>query len=1108
MRYTYKFRRILLSLCLTVGLLFVGWSTLTALAQDGAVSGQVTSPDGYPLPAGTVVQFFERGNESVYAEVQPNLDDGTFNLTVPNGRYWVLAVPAEGSGYAESRSRSVRVSDAARDVGELALRTAQIQGLVTAPDGTTAAAGTVTVYSSWGFPIRYVEAPSGTFAIGGLRAGEYRLEAWPTGDEPYGESERTNVTISSDGATQNVTLSLTTADLWGVTVDDQGNPVEDAIVYVRERGSNGNRDRSADISNENGVWALGGLSAGDYELSARAPFNRDGLVAMDSLSITLPSSDNPYTLTFITPSKVLTGVVRTDSDQPVSQAEVRAWGWSGRKTALTSQDGSYQLDLGPGRWVVTVRTTTDTTPSNWVFPHRPEFVRFNNSAEAETKQQDFTVLVADATVNGTVVMPDGSTPPFSVTVGIFNNEGIGQRDRVNPADGTFALQVPQGTYNVRVHARDRDYRGPSIEPITVDSATYDLGRITLEARDGGISGTVTTEDGSAAANVSVVAWNTDSDDHQQTRTDNNGQYSFSVSDGTWQIQPAPDSEDAYLYASEGQAVTVESGNSTASLDLNVQMADATIAGTFVDSAGNPVTDVSGWVRAGHVLSRSLNSGARIMSGTFTIDVMSGTYNVSARLRRDSNYISTGAQEVTVETGATANLNLTLQAKDAAIAGALVNPRDNNNPVTGVEAWVGAWYARNQASTSIDSNDGSYQLDVAAGIWHTAYSINRSANYVKIARSSNIPVEAGQTVSHNLPIIPKDGTISGTVLAPDGTPLNRAKVRIKGASGDIEGLRLSTRTGNDGSFELNVPNGSYKLGASAGASASGNDWLNPVELTVDVAENGTSSGHSLQFREPDATISGTLTVNNSSHNGRVHLSAWSDDGAFTRGRFRVESDGSQATGSYQIDVASGTTWHLVAVFEHGNEYWSTEVDLSVTGSQVTQNLTLDGPNLKPAPVAVTFDSSQAQQIDLADGTTIDIPADAMPVSGEVTVRIVPIATVAEQQDANVLGYGYAFLASDANGTLIEQQFNQDVTISFPYSESDLSTLGISENDLQPAYFSTTDNEWIIADTFAVDTDANQVEMAINHFTDFALISEGQTEAPTQDNLLYLPLVMGN
>jgi len=339
-----------------------------------------------------------------------------------------------------------------------------------------------------------------------------------------------------------------------------------------------------------------------------------------------------------------------------------------------------------------------------------------------------------------------------------------------------------------------------------------------------------------------------------------------------------------------------------------------------------------------------------------------------------------------------------------------------------------------------------------------------------------------------------------VLGPDGDPLAGAKVIADGIGPVVANLWLSTHSAEDGSFRLAVPHGNYHLGATIGVTDSPSTSLRtsikPALRLVSVPANGVSGGHVLQFRRPDATISGTVSISNTAGvTGTVFLWGWSEDDAFVTANVPVTN----SLGSYSLDVISNTTWHLGAVYETPSQYWLAQEEVVLGTGGATQNLVLMGPHPKPAPVAVTFDASQPQRIHLADGTHIYIPAGAMPVEGLVTLHVVPIATLPHQRHANVYRYGYAFTAVDEEGQPITEHFNQDVVIGFAYDERELWYAGISEHFLKPAYFSTTTNEWAFPESYVVDTGGNRVVMQIDHFTDFALTGEPGFQ-------VFLPLVL--
>jgi hypothetical protein len=277
------------------------------------------------------------------------------------------------------------------------------------------------------------------------------------------------------------------------------------------------------------------------------------------------------------------------------------------------------------------------------------------------------------------------------------------------------------------------------------------------------------------------------------------------------------------------------------------------------------------------------------------------------------------------------------------------------------------------------------------------------------------------------------------------------------------------------------------------------WINPVEQIVSVKPETVVDGIVLRFHEPNAAIKGALTVLDTEAEGEVLVWAWSERGGFTKGRFPVSQTdaGGQASGLYELGVISGATWHVGAVFETDNELWRGRGTVKITENTTRLDLELSGPFPKPPPVVITFDSGQAQRLSLADDTKIFIPAGSMPVEGEVTLRIVPIAMLPHQSHAQVIQYGYAFFAADAFGRPIEEHFDHNVVIRFHYGEKDLNS---HEVRLKPAYFSTTTNEWTVPEHFIVHPERNMVTMEIDHFTDFALVESLAL------NELFLPSVM--
>ncbi|MBN1259499.1 MAG: carboxypeptidase regulatory-like domain-containing protein, partial [Anaerolineae bacterium] len=824
------------------------------------------------------------------------------------------------------------------------------------------------------------------------------------------------------------------------------------------------------------------------------PWYEGALLPSQPVTVTVPPAPQALDLILGAPPKIVTGTVETNTGVAVTHAQVVAHRLDkgGRVETLSDPTGSYHLALSDGLWALTVKVVSTTVPSDWVFAEPPQLVHFEHTLAPEHKVENFTVITADAHVTGEVVMPGGGAPPFTVTISLHNDEGVGLYQIIEPGNTTFDVAVPNGGYKLWIRPDDTGTMGPVVEPFHVPpEETVDLGTLALLERNAVITGAITDESGTGIANVPVSAWRAGAIGGAETMTGPDGDYALSVVAGEWHVAPSPGPEHPYIFTGPAAGITLTATQTVTDVDFTLVTADATIVGFLVDENGQTLIDAGGWAQATHVLTPTLRNGAPIQAGTFSIAAPEGSFRVTANLPAGSPYMSTGERAVEIESGETVTITLQVKEKDARIIGSLWDPR-NDDVVEGIDGRVLAWAGANWAQTRIDAGNGAFAMDIAAGVWHVGYHIDPRTGYVNLLHHKNVPVASEQTIPVALPIAKRDSAIEGIVLDAGGNPLGGVRVVVDGVGPVVDNIWLTTQTAADGHFHLTVPHGSYHLGAAAPFT----DVIKPAQRRVMAPEGGVSGGHVLQFRTPDATISGDVAITGTTGiTGPVSIWGWSDNDAFVFATVPV----THSTGAYTLDVISNTTWHLGAVFETPGQYWIAREMVSLGTGNATQDLVLTGPFPKPAPIAVTFDVMQPQQITLADGTHIFIPAGALPAEGQVTLHIAPIATLPHQRHANIYRYGYAFTAVDATGQPITEHFNQEVVIGFAYDERELRLGGIAEDRLKPAYFSTTTNLWTFPESYVVDAVANQVMMQIDHFTDFALTSQPSFS-------IFLPIVL--
>jgi hypothetical protein len=529
---------------------------------------------------------------------------------------------------------------------------------------------------------------------------------------------------------------------------------------------------------------------------------------------------------------------------------------------------------------------------------------------------------------------------------------------------------------------------------------------------------------------------------------------------------------------------------TPDIDFTLLNADATIHGVLLDPDGMPATSAYGFAHARNAdAPDGVHNGAPIRSGEFDILVPADTYTVAISLPAGQRFMWDGdPQAATVAAGDTTTVTFTLVAKNALIRGVTYDKRTD----VSVDIDGRVWARDDELWVGTDLKAGGYYtLPVPAGLWRVNYDIDPLADYLKAAGLRSYGIQAGQIQNVGLPLLKKDGLLTGTVVLTDGiTPARDAIVIAEGLSPEIKDIVVRAPVRDDGRFAMQLPSGLWNIRSS---HVHDPRLINPAARGVFIPRNGSNSVF-LQYRSPNAAIVGALSLAGAGPlTGTVHLFGWSSDDAFN-------TTIAPLNGNYVLPVISGRPWNIVAVFETHNQYWIARAQVPVPGPIAVKNLVLQGPHLKPAPVSVLIDPAEDRRIELSDGTRLFIPAGALPTDERVILHITPLAAVPHLRNGDVLGLGYAFEAYTASGEPITDEFNQDVVITFKYDPLELIARGVSINRLKPAYFSTTTNSWTRPDSYVVDEDRHTITMQINHFTLFSLVSE---EAGNQ---VLLPMVM--
>ncbi|MDB4341702.1 PKD domain-containing protein, partial [bacterium] len=714
----------------------------------------------------------------------------------------------------------------------------------------------------------------------------------------------------------------------------------------------------------------------------------------------------------------------------------------------------------------------------------------------ENEELDFTVVTTSSSIVGRFAMPDGS--PISaekiegVTVEVWSDRGSGNWAPLY-TDGTFSVGVTKGNYEVSFWVDQSllsTYEPPGVQEVRIgNNQTLDLTdnespfvdslielangskALTFSTKSGQIVGTVKDSDGEGLPNIPIFAWSRKGG-WAETATAHDGSYTLYVSKGKWEVVAEPDSSSSYAPPPPQRAKVRDS--ETATVNFTTASAGHTISGSVRDADMSLITDLQAWAYARSYDSSAPNdfeviTDAPVDNGQFTLNLPSGEFRIGLWISPDSDYTmsgdaTTGEAEIAVTltgTESTTEVDITAETNDSVISGTFLDA--NGDAVTNLDGEIFAVMGSNWKDAVIDPNDGTYSLSLTPGLWSISYYIDVDSSSTYLPKpSADIQVTAvsGSTVTHDITLSTVDGTITGTVLDPEGSALTETVYAwvYRDVSQSGTPRYFDEVDAVDGQFNFDLPSGySYNVGVFL---PDGIEHFEPKAVLVDLTST-TSATVTLTLLSSDATISGNVTyVDTGESIEEAYVYAWSDDGQ------TVETE-TDSSGNYSLSLSSGSVWNVGADFEteNGEAYKTVKtvtIDMS-TVSSVTQDLMLVAQSYTlPTSVADTFTASVGYSKVLSDGTEINIPANAVPVSDSsetITINIRPIVSgLSSSSTTQPISYGFEFELFDSSGKAITQDFTQDVVITLSYTDQQLADLGITEEEINISFFSSTKKTW--------------------------------------------------
>jgi large repetitive protein len=846
------------------------WTTVTVergddasadltLAAPAAIVGRLLGAAERPV-AGRVT-IAEADGIAPPVSIAPTLAadagaDGRFRLDgVPPGSY-VLSATAPGYG---ARRAEIVVGGRQRvaDLGDVALESGLIiRGHVREAAGTPVAEARVSAFRDRSMGEDRGEgrtSADGTFAVGGLRAGTYRLTVFAPG--------HAMVDREVEAGTDGVEFVLETAgSLTGAVVDDRGQPVETFRVQARmpppAPSAAGGRvmmgpPRFESVSSPDGRFVVDDVAPGTYVVEISAPERATATVASVKVS---PGAATDVGRVVLGAGGIVRGSVVDAAGAPVPAAVVTvqgigrtfAFGPTAAAEAVTDAGGTFEMrGVASGPIQVTAR--------------HPSFAEGRASAEVDPAKDPPEVRIAllqGGRIEGRARRRDGTGVAGAVNVFSRRSGASFSPNSLTPIapDGSFVVEhVAAGTVNV-VLMEGSGGQLTSSKEREVELIEGQTATVEFVPRDILVTGRVTRA-GTAAGNLRLRVFG----DHFNAMMMVGGATPPAAS-GPQRMTAVTREDGSYemLVDEPGKGtIRVETVDGTVSYPtqrvefpdadtfaFDIALPAAVVAGLVVDRETDqplPKANIFAMSARPDPDSRfgtaAVSNAISAADGRFRLEVEPGEYKVSARAEGFSSETIT----VTVAESGSSEVRLAL-SRGLSIRGRVVDARGQGLGGLRVGAVTGEVENPRWGGMAISMPDGAYEIQ------------GLTAGDVTLIASSELgffalrPGVAAGTSDVTL-TLRRGGRVVVSAVGPDGQPVRGAFASVRRVSGTVAwGIGAMMETDARGNTELSVPVGSVELRVTKEGGLEGFATIAvsegatiPVEVTLS-ARKETSPSH--------------------------------------------------------------------------------------------------------------------------------------------------------------------------------------------------------------------------------------------------------------------------
>lgn len=692
------------------GVAVSGIPTLEFTITMPQITVQVKGDQGEAITNADVTLFKQLENGySTFDSGRVNINgEAYFANLEANTEYYIEVRPDSNSEYAKTLSDTFTTDSNGEYTGPnplvIALDKPLLKGKLTGPDGEAINEGYIDIFGNNSFYTGTSVNSDGVFNLPQLDDGLYQIytsssatdyipvsnfevEVRTVGGKKVLLNKETGLAYSDLDGENPFVLTFGRVVLRGYLSDPLGRPVPFTHINIRKIVIGGSQSISGASVNIEGIFCLGEMEAGDYILTAQAPYDNSNYSNSNDLYIKVsesgsildvngvPYSDsNPLIMRLNYPQ--LEGFVKKPDGTAASYGHIEISKVISEKERdwlplINYTKGKFYLGgLLAGEYLLKAFPTnqTELTYSQEVSITVEEqgesiIIKRTEDGSVIDSNNPLVLVLTQPTVTGKITGPSGETTSYGwIQVQDYEtNEwvtGVGANSK-----GTFKLgYLEDGKYVLKAFPNENNIYTPSNDVVievsgigaivNVLSLGYDIDNFIIKLNSPQIRGTVYGPVGSEAESVpQPYGWINVLDDnrnwHQGVSIDSNGSFAIgSLENGTYYLVANPDGNNSNGYTPSISTEVIIDGNGIKTISLYLTRPQ------IIGLVKNPDDSGAKWACIDIYESISGRWVANVSSnenGEFLIGALAdGSYTLKAWPESSSAYSSSLELNITIE----------------------------------------------------------------------------------------------------------------------------------------------------------------------------------------------------------------------------------------------------------------------------------------------------------------------------------------------------------------------------------------------------------------------------------------------------------------------------